>query len=68
MPGEKVRKVEEGETSEETLPDSSQPLLRGLLERDEHNEPQVPKLLIKFAGPNNTSPTVNKVHSRQRKN
>ena len=68
MPGEKVRKVEEAETSEETLPDSSQPLLRGLLERDEHNEPQVPKLLIKFAGPNNTSPTVNKVHSRQRKN
>ena len=57
MPGEKMRKVEEGDTSEETLPDSN---LR--LERDGNEEPQVPKLLIKFAGPNNTSPTVNKVH------
>ena len=60
MPGEKVRKVEEGDTSEETLPDSN---LRQ--ERDGNEEPQVPKLLIKFAGPNNTSPTVNTVqHGR----
>ena len=62
MPGEKVRKLEEGDTSEETLPDSSQLNLRQ--DKDGNEEPQVPKLLIKFAGPNNTSPTVNKVQRR----
>ena len=62
MPGGKMRKVEQEDSSEDTLPDPSQ---SGLSQsRDGNEEPQVPKLLIKFAGPNNTSPTVNKVQGR----
>ena len=62
MPGGKMRKVEQEDSSEETLPDPSQSALSQ--SRDGIEEPQVPKLLIKFAGPNNTSPTVNKVQGR----
>ena len=62
MPGGKMRKVEQEDSSEETLPDPSQSA--SSQNRDGIEEPQVPKLLIKFAGPNNTSPTVNKVQGR----
>ena len=62
MPGGKMRKVEQEDSSEETLPDPSQSA--SSQSRDGNEEPQVPKLLIKFAGPNNTSPTVNKVQGR----
>merc|ERR1719319_165805 len=54
-----ARLVEELGTSEDTLPDLGPDPL-GDVEK-ETPSPSVPKLLIKFAGPNNPSPTVNKV-------
>ena len=57
--GKVARLVEELGTSEDTLPDLGPDPLFDV--EKETPSPSVPKLLIKFAGPNNTSPTVNKV-------
>jgi hypothetical protein len=55
-PAGKVARGELETSSEDTLPEEEG--------REGETKPPVPKLLIKFAGPNNTSPTINKVGPR----